>query len=73
MAGKSSGQTIKHGVIYGYGVFLAAILEGSVCDMGKYLNTGNAGFEAVRRSIYVDKTEMYQISGNIQCFLLAGW
>lgn len=26
--------------------------------MGKYLNIGNAGFEAVRKGIYVDKTEM---------------
>ena len=24
--------------------------------MGKYLNIGNAGFESVRKSIYVDKT-----------------
>ena len=26
--------------------------------MGKYLNVGSAGFEAVRKGIYVDKTEM---------------
>ena len=26
--------------------------------MGKYLNIGNAGFEAVRKGIYVDKTDM---------------
>lgn len=26
--------------------------------MGKYLNVGNAGFEAVRKEIYVDKTGM---------------
>ena len=32
------------------------VQEGSVPDMGKYLNTGNAGFASVKRSIYVDKT-----------------
>ena len=32
------------------------VQEGSVPDMGKYLNTGNAGFDSVKRSIYVDKT-----------------
>ena len=26
--------------------------------MGKYLNIGNAGFEAVRKGMYVDKTGM---------------
>lgn len=26
--------------------------------MGKYLNIGNAGFEAIKKGIYVDKTEM---------------
>ena len=34
------------------------VQEGSVPDMGKYLNTGNAGFDSVKRSIYVDKTGM---------------
>ena len=27
--------------------------------MGKYLNIGNAGFESVRKSIYVDKVIFY--------------
>ena len=26
--------------------------------MGNYLNVGNAGFETIRKGIYVDKTEM---------------
>lgn len=26
--------------------------------MGKYLNVGNAGFTAIRKGIYVDKTDM---------------
>ena len=36
-------------------------------DMGKYLNTGNAGFEAVRRSIYIDKTEMIAFINSTLC------
>ncbi|MDY2885482.1 AAA family ATPase [Bariatricus sp. HCP28S3_E4] len=30
--------------------------EGSMSHLGKYLNIGNAGFETVRKGIYVDKT-----------------
>lgn len=26
--------------------------------MGKYLNVGNAGFQGIRKGLYVDKTEL---------------
>lgn len=33
--------------------------------MGNYLNVGNAGFDAVRKGIYVDKTEMISFMNRI--------
>lgn len=36
-----------------------------VRDMGNYLNVGNAGFDAVRKGIYVDKTEMISFMNRI--------
>ena len=32
--------------------------------MGNYLNVGNAGFAAIRKGIYVDKTDMISFINN---------
>ena len=34
-------------------------------DMGTYINTGNAGFQRVRNSRYVDKSQMISVINSI--------
>ena len=33
--------------------------------MGNYLNIGNAGFQAIRKGLYVDKSEMIAFVNNL--------